>query len=81
MTDLIRMLRRIPGVEELSLTTNGETLHDLAGPLRESGLDRVTVSLDSLRPDRFRRITRQATSATSCSASTGRPTSASPARR
>src|SRR5258707_8390956 len=33
-------------------------LEDLAGPLKESGLDRVTVSMDSLRPDRFRAITR-----------------------
>ncbi len=33
-------------------------LTDLAGPLREAGLDRVTISIDSLRPDRFARITR-----------------------
>ncbi len=58
LTDLVAALRRIPGVTELSLTTNGQLLTGLAGPLRESGLDRVTVSLDSLRPDRFRRITR-----------------------
>ena len=58
LTDLVSMLRRIPGVEDLSMTTNGMLLEDLAGPLRESGLDRVTVSIDSLRPDRFRRITR-----------------------
>ncbi len=58
LTDLVASLRRIGGVTELSLTTNGELLTGLAGPLRESGLDRVTVSLDSLRPDRFRRITR-----------------------
>ena len=58
LTDLVAMLRRIPGVEDLSMTTNGMLLENLAGPLRESGLDRVTVSIDSLRPDRFRRITR-----------------------
>ena len=58
LTDLVALLRRVPGVTELSLTTNGQLLSDLAGPLRESGLDRVTVSLDSLHPDRFRRITR-----------------------
>jgi cyclic pyranopterin phosphate synthase len=58
LTDLVAMLRRVPGVTELSMTTNGQRLMDLAGPLRESGLDRVTVSVDSLRPDRFRAITR-----------------------
>ncbi|MDB5288916.1 MAG: molybdenum cofactor biosynthesis protein [Phycisphaerales bacterium] len=58
LVDLVAMLRRIPGVEDLSLTTNGQRLTELAGPLREAGLDRVTVSIDSLRPERFRRITR-----------------------
>lgn len=58
LTDLVRKLRVIPGVEDLSLTTNGHNLEDLARPLFESGLDRVTVSVDSLRPDRFKTITR-----------------------
>ena len=58
LADLVRMLRQVKGVEDLSLTTNGQRLADLARPLREAGLDRVTVSIDSLRPDRFRRITR-----------------------
>ena len=58
LVDLVRMLRNIDGVEDLSLTTNGMLLEDLAGPLKEAGLDRVTVSLDSLQPERFRRITR-----------------------
>jgi cyclic pyranopterin phosphate synthase len=58
LCDLVRMLKRIDGIEDLSLTTNGMLLESLAGPLKESGLDRVTVSIDSLREDRFRRITR-----------------------
>src|SRR5947209_9042578 len=58
LCDLVRMLRRIDGIEDLSLTTNGVLLQDLAGSLQESGLDRVTVSIDSLRDDRFKRITR-----------------------
>src|SRR5258706_3495899 len=58
IVDLVRMLRKIDGIEDLSLTTNGMLLEDLAGPLKESGLDRVTVSMDSLRADRFRAITR-----------------------
>ena len=58
LTDLVRMLREIDGIEDLSLTTNGMRLPELARPLREAGLDRVTVSIDSLNPERFRRITR-----------------------
>jgi cyclic pyranopterin phosphate synthase len=58
LPELVRMLRELDGVEDLSLTTNGMRLADLARPLRQAGLDRVTISIDSLRPDRFRRITR-----------------------
>ena len=58
IVDLVWRLRRIPGIEDLSLTTNGMLLEDLAGPLKEAGLDRVTVSVDSLQPDRFKKITR-----------------------
>jgi cyclic pyranopterin phosphate synthase len=58
IVDLVRMLRRIDGIEDLSLTTNGMRLEDLAEPLKHAGLDRITVSIDSLRPDRFRLITR-----------------------
>lgn len=58
LVDLVRMMRRLEGVEDLSLTTNGFALADLASPLREAGLDRVTISLDSLHNDRFTRITR-----------------------
>ncbi|MDQ3440530.1 MAG: GTP 3',8-cyclase MoaA [Planctomycetota bacterium] len=58
ITDLVRMLRKVNGIEDLSLTTNGFLLEELAQPLLEAGLDRVTVSIDSLKPDRFRRITR-----------------------
>lgn len=58
LCDLVMLLRRIPGIEDLSLTTNGMLLTDLAHPLKQAGLDRVTVSLDSLQPDRFKRITR-----------------------
>src|SRR5215217_6382919 len=50
IVDLVRMLRKIDGIKDLSLTTNGMLLEDLASPLREVGLDRVTVSIDSLRP-------------------------------
>ena len=58
IVDLVAMLRGIDGIEDLSLTTNGMLLESLAAPLRDAGLDRVTVSIDSLRDDRFRAITR-----------------------
>jgi GTP 3',8-cyclase len=46
------------GVEDLALTTNATRLEDLARPMRDAGLRRLTVSLDSLKPERFWRITR-----------------------
>ena len=58
LVELVAQLRRIPGIEELSLTTNGLFLESLARPLKDAGLDRATVSIDSLRPERFVRITR-----------------------
>ena len=58
IVELVRLLRNVDGVEDLSLTTNGMLLQDLARPLKDAGLDRVTVSIDSLHPDRFKRITR-----------------------
>ena len=58
LVELVARLRRLRGIEDLSLTTNGFLLESLAGPLKEAGLDRLTVSIDSLRPERFRRITR-----------------------
>lgn len=50
---LVARLRKIEGLRELTLTTNGTLLETLAQPLREAGLDRITVSLDSLDPARF----------------------------
>lgn len=58
LTALVRMLRALPGCGELSLTTNGLLLAEMARPLRDAGIRRITVSLDTLDPDRFRRITR-----------------------
>ena len=61
LLDLCRMLRAIPGVEELCLTTNGSLLPQLARPLRDAGVDRLNISLDTLRPDRFAAMTRLGT--------------------
>ncbi len=58
IVDLVRSLARIPGVTELSMTTNGVLLPRYAAPLAEAGLRRVNISLDTLRSERFNRITR-----------------------
>lgn len=58
VVELCRQLRAIPGLEELCLTTNGSRLQELAEPLREAGVDRLNLSVDTLRPERFRQITR-----------------------
>jgi cyclic pyranopterin phosphate synthase len=57
VTELVRYVASL-GVEDLALTTNATLLAKLARPLREAGLRRLTVSLDSLVPERFWRITR-----------------------
>jgi cyclic pyranopterin phosphate synthase len=59
LPELVRMLAGVPGVEDLSLTTNGVLLDRLAAPLVEAGLRRVNVSLDSLSHTRFAQITRR----------------------
>ena len=59
--DICRTLRAIPELEELCLTTNGSLLPELAKPLRDAGVDRLNISLDTLQPERFREITRRGT--------------------
>lgn len=54
---LIRQLRDLGALKDLSLTTNGVYLAALAQPLQAAGLDRVNISLDTLRPERFHYIT------------------------
>jgi cyclic pyranopterin phosphate synthase len=58
IVDLVRLLAPIPGLEDLSLTSNGTLLARYARQLKQAGLHRVNVSLDTLRPERFARITR-----------------------
>jgi cyclic pyranopterin phosphate synthase len=58
IVDLVRDITHIPGVRSLSITTNGILLSELSGPLAEAGLDRVNISLDTLDPEKFRRLTR-----------------------
>jgi cyclic pyranopterin phosphate synthase len=59
IVDLVDELAGIPELDDLSMTTNGVLLSRYAEPLARAGLRRVNISLDTLRPDRFRRITRR----------------------
>lgn len=55
---LLQTLSALPGLRELVLTTNGTQLEKMAPALREAGVKRLNISLDTLRPERFRRMTR-----------------------
>lgn len=56
---LVREIARIPGIEDLSLSTNGLLLEEQAEALAQAGLQRINVSLDTLQPDRFQQIARR----------------------
>lgn len=55
--DLIRMLKEIPGIEQVTLTTNGVLLAQYAEQLNNAGLDAINVSLDTLDPEKYLKIT------------------------
>lgn len=59
LSTLIAMLRAVPGIEDIALSTNGVKLPEMAAELKAAGLDRVNMSADSLRPDRIREIARR----------------------
>jgi cyclic pyranopterin phosphate synthase len=56
---LVSLLAANPGIKDLAMTTNGVLLAEQAAALRAAGLHRVTVSLDTLQPDRFKALTRR----------------------
>lgn len=56
VVDFCRMLSGLPGLRQLALTTNGVRLAEMAADLKAAGVDRVNISLDTLRRDRFRTI-------------------------
>jgi len=58
IVDLVRCMAETPGVNTITMTTNGVLLSKLAAPLAQAGLDRVNVSLDTLDADKFHRLTR-----------------------
>ncbi|KUO50012.1 MAG: cyclic pyranopterin phosphate synthase MoaA [Desulfitibacter sp. BRH_c19] len=58
LIELISMIKGIPGIEELSLTTNGTRLKSRASALKNAGLDRINISLDTLDAEKYKYITR-----------------------
>ncbi|HSR12503.1 MAG TPA: GTP 3',8-cyclase MoaA, partial [Thermodesulfobacteriota bacterium] len=58
VVQLVRELAAIPGVRDLSMTTNAHLLEGFAAELRSAGLKRINVSMDSLDAEKYRRITR-----------------------
>lgn len=60
---LVRMLAAIPGIEDIALSTNAVLLEESAAELRDAGVQRLNISLDSLKPDRIDAISRRPGSA------------------
>jgi cyclic pyranopterin phosphate synthase len=58
LVDLVREMCATPGVNEVSMTTNGLLLSRMAHPLAQAGLKRCNISIDTVDPERFKRITR-----------------------
>ena len=58
LVDIVRAMKAMPGVDEISMTTNALLLGRMAAPLAEAGLNRINVSIDTLDPVRFRFMTR-----------------------
>jgi cyclic pyranopterin phosphate synthase len=58
IVEIVRSIASTPGIEAVSMTTNGILLKKLAQPLAEAGLKRVNVSIDTLDPEKFQRLTR-----------------------
>ena len=58
IVDIVHGIASTPGVNNLSMTTNGILLDRLAEPLKAAGLDRVNISIDTIDPERFHKITR-----------------------
>ncbi len=56
---LVQMIRAVPGIDDIALSTNGHLLAEMAAPLKQAGVDRLNVSLDTLDAERFAVITRR----------------------
>ncbi len=58
IVDLVRIMAAAEGIRSVSMTTNGVLLKKLAQPLADAGLQRVNISIDTLNPEKFHRLTR-----------------------
>lgn len=58
IVDLVSHMAATPGVEKIAMTTNGLLLHKLAQPLADAGMSRVNISIDTLDPAKFKKLTR-----------------------
>lgn len=58
IVDFISQVRKLSVIEDISMTTNGSLLKEHAAGLKEAGLDRINISLDTVDPERFRKLTR-----------------------
>jgi len=58
IVNLVQMISLKPGIQDLGMTTNGQLLEKFAQPLKDAGLHRVNVSLDTMDPERYRQVTR-----------------------
>ena len=58
VVDIVRRIAQTPGIKTVAMTTNGLLLNTLAQPLAEAGLQRVNISIDTLNPEKFNKITR-----------------------
>ena len=54
--ELVRLIRAIPGIEDISMTTNATRLVEMAQGLKDAGVDRVNISLDTFKPERFKQM-------------------------
>jgi len=59
IVDFVASLAELPGIKDLSMTTNGVLLRKFARPLKDAGLKRINISLDTLQPEKFKLITRR----------------------
>jgi cyclic pyranopterin phosphate synthase len=58
MVDIVARTARVPGIKTVGMTTNGLMLDKLARPLAEAGLQRVNISIDTINPEKFKKLTR-----------------------
>jgi GTP 3',8-cyclase len=58
IVELVQAMAQTPGIRQISMTTNGVLLDRLAQPLAQAGLQRVNISIDTLDPEKFHRLTR-----------------------